>query len=161
MLVIITGAYQFFQDLLTSIKKVRAIRNPQTDEEDVIIKFFLQKASSYHSGMESSGNVVFNQEGAQIEGKHVLVIEDVYDSGQCMKKIIENIMSKKCKSLKTCVLIHKKNHKNLMYDYFCDYIGFYCPNKFIIGYGMDFNEYFRDMEHICAISEHAIQKYKE
>ena len=56
MIVILTGAYQFFQDLNTSLKKVRAMRNPKSDEEDVVVKFFFSKASSYE-GTESTGTV--------------------------------------------------------------------------------------------------------
>ena len=57
--------------------------------------------------------------------------------------------------------MHKKNTVNLKHDYWPDYIGFWCPQKFIIGYGMDYNEYFRDLEHISVISQHALEKYKE
>ena len=70
-----------------------------------------------------------------------------------MKKIIDTMNEKKCKSVKSCVLLHKKNPGNLIYEkYFSDYIGYFIPDVFVIGYGLDYNEYVRDMEHVCVIS---------
>ena len=89
------------------------------------------------------------------------MIEDIYDTGLTMKKIIDTIQMKGAKSVKTCTLLHKKNMNNLEYNYYSDYIGFFCPMKFVVGYGMDYNEKMRDMEHLCVISQAGIEKYKQ
>ena len=87
-----------------------------------------------------------------MKGKNILIVEDIYDSGRTMLKLIEAMRSQGATSVKTCCLLHKKNVENLKFNYWCDFIGFYIPNKFILGYGMDYNEYCRDLRHICCIS---------
>ena len=160
MVIILTGAYQFFLDLNTSLKKVRAIRNPKTEKEDVLLKFFFSKATSYEND-KSVGTVQFEIKDSAITDAHVLIIEDIFDTGLTMKKIVDTVNQKGAKSVKSCVLLHKKNNDNMKYfDYFSDYIGFCIPDKFVIGYGLDFNDFLRDMEHVCVISQLAIDKYK-
>lgn len=160
MVIILTGAYQFFLDLNTSLKKVRAIRNPKTEKEDVLLKFFFSKATSYEND-KSVGTVQFEIKDSAITDAHVLIIEDIFDTGLTMKKIVDTVKQKGAKSVKSCVLLHKKNNDNMQYsDYFSDYIGFCIPDKFVIGYGLDFNDFLRDMEHVCVISQLAIDKYK-
>ena len=66
-------------------------------------------------------------------------------------------MIKKCNdlgaaSVETCVLLHKKNPKNKKFGYYCDYIGFFIPDHFIVGYGLDYNEQMRDLSNVCKIS---------
>ena len=76
-----------------------------------------------------------------------------------MKLIRECILAQQPKSLKVAIAFHKKVAVNLHYGYFADYIGFLIPDFFIIGFGMDYNEHFRDLPHICSISKHAIANY--
>jgi hypoxanthine phosphoribosyltransferase len=63
-------------------------------------------------------------------------------------------------SLKIATLFHKKNPKNLGHNYFADYVGFLIPDEFIIGYGMDYNEYYRDLNHLCVINKSGIEYFK-
>jgi len=160
IVVILTGAFQFFSDLNESIMKVRAIRRPETDEEDVIVQYYMRKVSSYRN-TESLGkdNVKVDISVEECQGKNVLIVEDIYDTGASMDSILESVRDKGALDVKVCVLLHKKNVLNLEYKYYADYIGFFMPMKFVIGYGMDLNEYVRDMRHICSISKAGIQKY--
>jgi hypoxanthine phosphoribosyltransferase len=91
--------------------------------------------------------------------KNVLIVEDIYDSGHSMDAIRTYYQQKHVKDLKVCILLHKRNLLNIEYNYFPDYIGFCIPNKFVIGYGMDLNEYLRDIHHLCIISSRGIAKY--
>ena len=95
-----------------------------------------------------------------VRGKNILIVEDMYDTGHTMSIMLEVLKSKGANNVKTCVLMHKKNPENLQYNYFCDYIGFFIPIIFVIGYGMDYNDYVRDIRHICSISQKGIEKYK-
>ena len=94
-----------------------------------------------------------------VKDKNILIVEDMYDTGHTMMTMINTLKEMKAKSVKTCVLMHKKNPDNLVYNYYCDYIAFFIPIIFVIGYGLDYNEYVRDMRHICSISKFGIEKY--
>lgn len=64
-------------------------------------------------------------------------------------------------SLKYAIAFHKKNHKNIHNNFFADYIGFFIPDVFVFGYGMDYNEYFREMSHLCVISKEGVEAFKD
>jgi hypoxanthine phosphoribosyltransferase len=87
----------------------------------------------------------------------VIVVEDIFDSGSTIMKLRNTLLGFQLKSLKFAVLFHKKNHKNLKHNFFADYIGFYIPDVFVIGYGMDYNEYYRDLSHLCVINQAGIE----
>ena len=60
-----------------------------------------------------------------------------------------------------CIAFHKKTSKNIALNYFADYIGFFIPDKFVIGYGMDFNERFRDLPHLAVFNQHGVTTFAE
>jgi len=103
-----------------------------------------------------SGYSIFNN----LKGKNIIIIEDIYDSGLSLNKFIEMLKRFEIKSVKTFVLIQKMNIEHLKYNYFPEYIGFLIPMDFIIGFGCDYNEYFRDLEHLCVINNQGIQHFK-
>merc|ERR1711963_629978 len=86
-----------------------------------------------------------------LTGKNVLIVEVIIDTGKTMTKY-------KPKSVKVACLLRKRTP--LSSGYIPDYVGFEIPNKFVVGYALDYNEYFRDLMHICEISPHGIEKYK-
>lgn len=142
-----------------SLIKVRANRQPKSEAEDVTWSYNFQKVSSY-TNTESSG-VVQNQISEEdCKGKNVLIVEDIYDSGNAMNTMISVSKKMGAASVKSCVLLHKKNPKNLDFKYYPEYLGFFIPDRFIIGYGLDYNEKGRDLRHVCVISQNGIQKYK-
>jgi hypoxanthine phosphoribosyltransferase len=63
-------------------------------------------------------------------------------------------------SLKVASFFHKRNPKNLIHNYYADYIGFVIPDEFVVGFGMDYNEAYRDLNHLCVINEAGIDYYK-
>ena len=153
----------FFQDLNEALLNIRAESQPKDESEDVFIQYKFKKTSSYTntSSVGPDGVKIDPIKREEIEGKNLIIIEDMYDTGNSMAKMVSNISAKDPKCLKVCVLLHKKNSDNqINYGYKADYIGFWCPDSFIIGYGMDYNEYFRDFRHIGIIAESAIEKFK-
>lgn len=94
------------------------------------------KISSYE-GTNSSGNIkkYLDIDKSKIEGKNVLIIEDIVDTGKSMKYLIESIKEKNPQDLKSCVLLSKPSRREVQVD--IDYLGFEVPNKFIVGYGFD------------------------
>lgn len=78
-----------------------------------------------------------------------------------MDRLYTYIKKHSPKSVEAAVLIHKENPKNLKFNFSAKYTGFTCPDKlFIVGYGMDYNEHFREISHACVITEAGIEKYK-
>ena len=94
-------------------------------------------------------------------GRNILIVEDIYDTGNSMKHMVDKITGFGAKDVKVCVLLHKKNPENLKLNFFADYTGYFVPCKFVLGYGMDYNELCRDMRHVCIISQYGIDKYKQ
>jgi len=107
--------------------------------------------SSYGVGnYASSGNVRVNLDlRANIEGRHVLLVEDIVDSGYTLARVLEMLRTRKPESLKICVLLDKKERREAPVS--CDYVGFDVPDKYIFGYGIDIDEHFRHLPFIgCA-----------
>ena len=98
---------------------------------------------------------------SEITGKHVLVVEDMYDTGQSMQRLLSTLQSLGPMKVQTCVAFHKKTEKNISTGYFADFIGFFVPDSFVIGYGMDYNEKFRDVQHLCVLNEKGIAQFSE
>ena len=86
---------------------------------------------------------------ADIQGRDVIVVEDIIDSGLSIKYIKEDILKRNPKSLKMCALLYKKGISKL--DFKIDYIGFKIPNKFVVGYGLDYAQKYRNLKEIFVL----------
>ena len=95
-----------------------------------------------------------------VRGNHILVVEDLFDSGSTILKTQSVLQSMQPASLKFSTLFHKKNPNNLKFNYFADFVGFVIPDVFIIGFGMDYNQYYRDLNHLCVINQEGIEYFK-
>jgi len=108
------------------------------------------KLSSYGHGMESSGKVkVVQGLNTDIKGREVLVVEDIVDTGQAAHFLMDYLRKQKPASLKLCSLTDKPSRRQVPVT--IDYLGFTVPNKFIVGYGIDWGEKFRYLPDICAV----------
>jgi hypoxanthine phosphoribosyltransferase len=116
---------------------------------------------SYHND-KSTGSVKILDADTLIKmkGKNIIVVEDIYDSGFCMDQFLKHLKTFEPGEIKTCVLLQKMNPKNLDYKLQIDYLGFLVPNLFVIGFGNDYNEEFRDLNHLCIINKEGIEKFK-
>ena len=92
-----------------------------------------------------------------LKGKNVLIVEDIIDTGRTMKKLLKLLKEYEPKSLNVACLLRKRTP--LSDGYAPHYVGFEIPDKFVVGYALDYNEYFRDLAHICAINEYGKEKY--
>ena len=132
---ILKGALYFTIDLTKKMKTT--------------IVFETIHAHSYEEN-ESTGNVIIKDDiSTNIEGKDVLIIEDIIDTGRTLDKIRAHLLSKNPKSLKIAVLINKPQRRII--DVPVDYIGFNIENKFIIGYGFDYDNKYRNLPYIGYI----------
>jgi hypoxanthine phosphoribosyltransferase len=135
---VLNGAFIFLSDL---------IKNVSIDCE---IDFF--KLSSYGDSKISSGNVRLLKElNCDVNGRDIIIVEDIVDSGLSIKYIEEIFLKHTPKSMKVCSLLMKP--ESLKYDVKIDYIGFNIPGKFVIGYGLDYAQKFRNLRSIFSLSE--------
>ena len=106
--------------------------------------------SSYGDGTESSGRVRIAKDlDENIAGKNVIVIEDIIDSGRTLSFLLEMLSARKPKSLKLCTFLNKPDRRVI--DIPVDYIGFDIPDKFVVGYGMDYAQKYRALPYIGVV----------
>lgn len=130
---ILKGSVMFYTDL------ARAISLP--------VRLDFMMASSYGAGTESSGIVNIKKDlECDIKGKHVIVVEDIIDSGITMDNLLKNLSLRQPASLKLCALLTKPSRRKI--DVNIDYCGFEVPDEFLIGYGLDYAEKYRNLPFI-------------
>jgi hypoxanthine phosphoribosyltransferase len=103
--------------------------------------------SSYHGRTRTSGVIRITSDLNQpVEGRHVLVVEDIVDTGLTMEYLLENLRTRLPKSLKVCSLLHKPERKQVETP--IDYLGFTVPNEFVVGYGLDYMGRYRNLRFV-------------
>ena len=108
--------------------------------------------SSYHGGTESSGYVRVNKDlDSSISNCDVLIAEDIVDTGKTLKKVIEMLSVKGANSIKIVTLLDKPEGR--LVELNADYIGFTIPKEFVVGYGLDYNEYYRNLRYVGVLKE--------
>lgn len=133
---LLKGSFIFLSDL------VREIRRP------LQIDFLV--AASYGDAMESSGTVrlVYDPE-TELRGKHILLVEDIVDTGRTLNRLMDLLQARKPRSLEICALLHKHAAAELRYP--TRFVGFDAPNEFLVGYGLDHAENFRHLPYIASL----------
>ena len=108
--------------------------------------------SSYGSGTDSSGVVrILKDLDAVIEGRDVLIVEDIVDSGLTLQYLLRNLAGRNPRSLEVCALLIKPERRKV--DLHTRYVGFEIPNTFAIGYGLDYDERYRNLPYVAALKE--------
>jgi hypoxanthine phosphoribosyltransferase len=106
--------------------------------------------SSYGSSTDSSGVVrILKDLDSEIEGRHVLIVEDIIDSGLTLSYLLKNLRSRRPASLEVCALLTKPARRRTQIT--CKYVGFEIPNEFVVGYGLDLAERFRALDYIGTL----------
>lgn len=141
---ILKGSVPFMADLLRLI-----------DLEDLSIDFM--SVSSYGSGTVSTGRVrILKDLDVDIAGKNVLIVEDIVDTGFTLSKLKEMLLLRNPESLKICTILNKPSRRTTEID--VDYIGFDIPDEFIIGYGLDYSEKFRNLPYVGVLKREVYEK---
>jgi len=136
LLGVLKGSYIFISDL------ARAIDLPLT------VDFI--GLSSYGEATESSGVVKITSDLAQpIEGKHVLIVEDIVDTGLTMRYLLDNLATRRPASVKLCTLLHKPSRARTRIP--IDYLGFQIEDRFVVGYGLDHGDKYRNVPFIGVL----------
>ncbi len=108
--------------------------------------------SSYENATESSGNVkIIKDINVDVKNKVVLVVEDIIDSGRTMHNLKEIFKVRQCKDFKICTLLDKKERRAVEIE--ADYVGFDIPNKFVVGYGLDYAGKYRNIPEVCVLKK--------
>ena len=113
---------------------------------------------SSYSGTQSKTMQVRQDLSKNIEGRHVVILEDIFDTGNSLQFTYEHLLSRKPASLKICTLLDKPERRREGITVQCDYTGFVIPNEFVVGYGLDFNEHFRNLPYVGVLKPEAYQK---
>jgi hypoxanthine phosphoribosyltransferase len=135
---VLKGSFMFISDLM------REIGNP------VVVDFI--RASSYGSGTATSGQVTLTKDlETDIAGKNVIIIEDIIDSGLTLTAIRELLLARNPRSLKICALVDKRARRKVEIE--GDYVGFSIEDGFIVGYGVDYAERYRNLPAIYVVEQ--------
>jgi hypoxanthine phosphoribosyltransferase len=133
---VLKGAYAFYADL------ARAIRIPMR------VDFLI--VTSYGSQSKTSGKVkVVTELTEDIKGKDVLLIEDIVDSGLTVQYLIKTLSKQNPKSIKVCTLLSKPERRTIEVP--LDYVGFKIPNKYVVGYGLDYQQKYRNLPYLAVL----------
>lgn len=112
---------------------------------------------SSYKGSNSGQMEVKRDVSADIKGRHVVILEDIFDTGNSLEFTYKHLLSKEPASLKICTLLDKPDRRNPAVTVKPDYIGFTIPNEFVVGYGLDFNEHYRNLPYIGVLKPEAYQ----
>ncbi len=111
---------------------------------------------SSYAGTDSTGEIRVKRDVSQpIQGRHVLILEDIFDTGSSLDFTYSHLLAKGPASLKICTLLDKPSRRKPGITLQADYVGFTIPNAFVVGYGLDFNEYYRNLPYIGVLKPEA------
>lgn len=135
---ILKGAVMFMTDLSRAM--------------DCDLELDFMDVSSYGAGIESSGDVkIIKDLDTSLEGRDVLIVEDIIDTGRTLSYLIEIFRYRKAKSIKIVTLLDKKERRAV--DLEADWVGINVPNEFVVGYGLDFDEKYRNLPYVGVLKE--------
>ncbi|NXF75429.1 HPRT phosphoribosyltransferase, partial [Sclerurus mexicanus] len=168
-LCVLKGGYKFFADLLDYIKAL----NRNSDKSIPMTVDFIRLKSYCNDQSTGDIKVIGGDDLSTLTGKKLenaalicfnilsymsFYFQDIIDTGKTMKTLLSLLKQYNPKMVKVASLLVKRTPRSVGYR--PDFVGFEVPDKFVVGYALDYNEYFRDLNHICVISETGKQKYK-
>ncbi len=144
MVCILRGACVFFADLIREL------------DFNVAIDFMA--VSSYGSGAESSGIINIKKDiSEKVAGKHVIIVEDIIDSGNTLFYLKKLFLERKASSVAVCAFLDKPERR--VKEIEADYCGYSIPNAFVVGYGLDYAESYRNLPEVCVLKSQVYEKH--
>ena len=141
---VLKGVVIFYADMIRSIK--------------VPCQMDFMWISSY-SGTDSTGQMQVRKDvSCDINGRHVLILEDIFDTGNSLDFTYKHLLSKGAASVKICTLLDKPERRKPGITLVPDYVGFTIPNEFVVGYGLDFDEKYRNLPYVGVLKPEAYEK---
>lgn len=153
-----------FPHLICVLKGATVFLTDLIREANIYLSLDYLGISSYGSSTKSSGIIKITKDlDHTIEGRHVIIVEDIVDTGLTLSYLRELLSSRKPLSLKTCTLLNKKVRRKI--DVPVEFYGFEIPDEFVVGYGLDFNEKYRNLPYICVLKPevymYEVMKYEK
>ena len=144
MVCILKGSVMFYVDLIKKIKRP--------------VEMEFMKVSSYGAGTTSTGciNLHLDLKRTDYEKLDVLLIEDIVDSGRTLSMLTALFRERNVHSIRTCTMLDKPSRREV--DFAPDYCGLQIPDKFVVGYGLDYNEYYRDLPYVGILKPEVYSK---
>ncbi len=141
---VLKGVVVFYADMIRQIK--------------VPCQMDFMWLSSY-SGANSTGKMLVRQDvTADIQGRHVLILEDIFDTGNSLEFTVNHLKEKHPASIKICTLLDKPERRREGVTLQADYVGFTIPNAFVVGYGLDYNEKYRNLPYVGILKPEVYTK---
>ena len=141
---VLKGVVVFYADMIRQIK--------------VPCQMDFMWISSYQ-GTESNSKMLVRQKlSNNIEGRHVLILEDIFDTGRSLQFLVDTLKEQNPASLKICTFLDKPERRKPNITLTADYTGYVIPNEFVVGYGLDFNEKYRNLPYIGVLKPEAYEK---
>ena len=141
---VLKGVVVFYADMIRQIK--------------VPCQMDFMWLSSY-SGANSTGKMLVRQDvTADIQGRHVLILEDIFDTGSSLELTVNHLKEKHPASIKICTLLDKPERRREGVTLQADYVGFTIPNAFVVGYGLDYNEKYRNLPYVGILKPEVYTK---
>lgn len=154
VLCVLKGGYKFCADLVEHIKNLS-----RNSEKFISMKVDFVRLKSYRNDQSMQDTQIIGADDfSKLNGKNVLIVEDIVGTGKTMRALLNNIEKHKPNMIKVASLLVKRTSQPDGYR--PDYCGFEIPNLFVVGYALDYNEYFRDLNHICVINNCGKAKYR-
>ena len=141
---VVTGSLVFLADL------IRLLEMP--------LRVSLIQASSYRGGMKSGDLHINDQIMLDIRGRDLLVIDDIFDTGKTLSKIVKHLQSQKPTSVRSAVLLRKTGCQTVTEQ--PDFVGFEIPNEFVVGYGLDYEDQYRNLPFLAAMQPSDLQSHR-
>ena len=139
---VLKGVVLFYADMIRQIK--------------VPCEMEFMWLSSYEGGTDTTGRIQVKKDiGVDIRDRHVLILEDIYDTGNTLSFLYDHLMAKQPASLKICTLLDKPSRRKPGVTLEADYVGFTIPNAFAVGYGLDYDELYRNIPYIGVMKPEA------
>ena len=114
---------------------------------------------SSYAGTHSTGNMMVRQDlSADIKDRHVLILEDIFDTGNSLDFTVKHLKSREPASIKICTLLDKPERRNPRVTLKADYTGFSIPNEFVVGYGLDYDEKYRNLPYVGILKSEVYEK---
>ncbi|MDZ4656506.1 MAG: hypoxanthine phosphoribosyltransferase [Bythopirellula sp.] len=143
---VLTGSVVLLADL------IRAIEQP--------MRVGVIQASSYRGATTERGDLVINSElMLDISGRDVLLVDDIFDTGHTLKNVVEKLHEFHPKSVKSAVLLRKQGRQEA--DYEPDFTAFNIPDEFVVGYGLDYEDMYRNLPYLAALEDEDIKRHEQ
>ena len=141
---VLKGVVIFFADMVRNI--------------DIPCQIDFMSISSY-SGANSTGRTEIRKDvSVDIKGRHVVILEDIFDTGTSLTYTVNHLLNKQPASLKICTFLDKPERRREGITLVPDYVGYTVPNEFVVGYGLDFNEHFRNLPYVGILKPEVYEK---